>query len=118
MKCTKTWHRLVAVIISVILLSLGWLGLSGLGLLVALIPLLIISESYSDSRRDWWRMCGWAALTFLAWSLSTIWWVWNAAPIGVIVASIVPPLSSIIRQALYVPAISTGTIYKRAAGIA
>ena len=89
MKCTKTWHRLVAVIISVILLSLGWLGLSGLGLLVALIPLLIISEGYSDSQRDWWRMCGWATLTFLAWSLSTIWWVWNAAPIGVIVASIV-----------------------------
>ena len=45
MKCTKTWQRLVAVLISVILLSLGWLGHSGIGLLVALIPLLIISES-------------------------------------------------------------------------
>ena len=89
MKCTKTWQRLVAVLISVILLSLGWLGLSGIGLLVALVPLLIISESYSDSRRDWWRMCGWATLTFLAWSVSTIWWVWNAAPIGVFTASIV-----------------------------
>ena len=89
MKCTKTWQRLVAVIISVILLSLGWLGLSGLSLLVALIPLLVISEGYSDSRRDWWRMCGWASLTFLAWSFATIWWVWIAAPIGVVVASIV-----------------------------
>ena len=101
MKCTKTWHRLVAVIISVILLSLGWLGLSGLSLLVALIPLLIISESYSDSRGDWWRMCGWATLTFLLWSLSTIWWVWNAAPIGVIVASIVGSFYNLCGVMIY-----------------
>jgi apolipoprotein N-acyltransferase len=86
---TKTWHRLVAVLLSVVLLSLGWFGLSGLSLLVALVPLLIISEGYSDSRRDWWRMCGWAALTFLLWNFATIWWVWNAAPIGVFTASIV-----------------------------
>ena len=101
MKCTKTWHRLVAVLISVILLSLGWLGLSGLSLLVALVPLLIISEGYSDSRRDWWRMCGWAALTFLLWSVSTIWWVWIAAPIGVFTASIVGSFYNLCGVMIY-----------------
>lgn len=75
----KTWHRLIAVLLSVVLLSLGWWGASGLTMLVALVPLLIMSEDYSDSHRDWWRMCGWAALTFLLWNAATIWWVWIGA---------------------------------------
>ena len=85
----KTWHRALAVLVSVLLLSLGWWGISGLSMLVALVPLLIMSEGYSDSHRDWWRMCGWAALTFLLWNAATIWWVWIAAPIGPITAGIV-----------------------------
>ena len=89
MKCNTTARRLILVILSVVLLSAGWLGLSGITLLVALVPLLIISEGYTDSRRDWWRMCGWAATTFLLWSAATIWWVWIATPIGPITAAIV-----------------------------
>lgn len=89
MNTMTTKKRLVLVLISVVLLSLGWLGLSGLSLLVALIPLLIISEHYSDSTRDWWRMCGWGAITFLLWQASTIWWVWNATPIGPIASALV-----------------------------
>lgn len=77
------------VLLSVALLSTGWLGLSGITLLVALIPLMVISEGYTDSRRDWWRMCGWATLTFLLWSAATIWWVWIASPFGPITAGIV-----------------------------
>ena len=65
------------------------MGVSGGFMLGALVPLLVLSEGYSDSRGDWWRMCGWAALTFLLWNFATIWWVWNAAPIGVFTASIV-----------------------------
>ena len=65
--------------LSVLLLSLGWWGVSGLPLLVALIPLLHISASYSDSKRDWWRMAGWASLTFV---------LWNATPIGPIAATV------------------------------
>ena len=80
---------LLMVLLSAVLLSLGWLGVSGGFMLGALVPLLVLSEGYSDSRGDWWRMCGWAALTFLLWNFATIWWVWNAAPIGVFTASIV-----------------------------
>lgn len=89
MKIKSSWHRLLLVLLSIVLLSLGWLGISGLSLLVALVPLLLISQEYSDSRRDWWRMCGWAALTFLGWNAATIWWVWIATPAGPITAGIV-----------------------------
>lgn len=76
-------------LLSVVLLSCGWLGGSGITLLVAIIPLMVISENYTDSTRDCWRMCGWAALTFILWSAATIWWVWIATPIGPIAAGIV-----------------------------
>ena len=82
-------HKLLLVLLSVALLSAGWLVGTGLTLLVALVPLLIISENYTASTRDWWRMCGWAALTFLLWYAATIWWVWIAAPIGPFAAGIV-----------------------------
>lgn len=88
MKQNSTLHRLLLVLLSVALLSIGWLGGTGITLLVALVPLLIISENLSDSTRDWWRMCGWGALTFLLWSAATIWWVWIATPIGPITAAI------------------------------
>ena len=89
MKQNSTKHRILLVLLSVVLLSLGWLGITGFTLLVALIPLLIISENLSDSKRDFWRMFGWAAFTFMLWSASTIWWVWNATPLGPIVAGLV-----------------------------
>ena len=74
---------------SVTLLSVGWLRISGLPLLAALVPLLLISRSYDASRRAFWRMAGWTALTFCLWSVATVWWVWNAAPVGVFAATIV-----------------------------
>lgn len=89
MKQNSTLHRLLLVALSVALLSAGWLGVTGLTLLVALIPLLVISENLSDSKRDFWRMFGYATLTFALWSATTIWWVWNATPLGPMVAGIV-----------------------------
>lgn len=96
-----TKKRLLLVLISVALLSMGWLGLSGLSLLVALIPLLIISEHYSDSAHDWWRMCGWGAMTFLLWQAATIWWVWNATPIGPIASAVVGSFWNLVPLMVY-----------------
>lgn len=79
-------RKLVAVIISAILLSIGWLGLTGTTLFVAFIPLLWISASYDDSRGSWWRVFGWAALTFALWNAMTVWWLWFATPIGPVAA--------------------------------
>lgn len=88
-------------LISVVLLSMGWLGLSGLSLLVALIPLLIISEHYSDSTRDFWRMSGWGAMTFLLWQAATVWWVWNATPIGPLASAIVGSFWNLVPLMVY-----------------
>ena len=84
-----TKKRFALVLCSALLLSLGWLGFSGVTLLVALVPLLILSEAYSSSARDWWRMAGYMALTCLLWHAATVWWVWNATPIGPIAATII-----------------------------
>ena len=84
-----TKKRLALVLCSALLLSLGWLGFSGVSLLGAFVPLLLISEAYSASARDWWRMAGYMALTCILWHAATVWWVWNATPIGPIAATII-----------------------------
>lgn len=101
MQVTTTKRRLLMVLLSVALLSAGWLGLSGITLLFALIPLMAISEGYTDSRRDWWRMCGWASLTFILWSAATIWWVWIASPFGPITAGIVGSFWNLVAFMAY-----------------
>lgn len=94
-------RKFLYVIISVVLLSVGWLGAGGFTLLVALVPLLLISDSYSDSKRDWWRMAGWASLTFALWNIATVWWVWIATPIGPIAATIVSTFWNMVAFMLY-----------------
>lgn len=93
--------RLVLVIISVLLLSIGWLGLSGITLLFALVPLMIISEHYSDSRRDFCRMLGWSALTFLLWNIASIWWVAIAHWSGPVTAAIVGTFWNVVAFMAY-----------------
>ena len=94
-------RKFLYVIISALLLSVGWLGAGGFTLLVALVPLLLISDSYSDSKRDWWRMAGWASLTFALWNVATVWWVWIATPIGPIAATIVSTFWNMVAFMLY-----------------
>ena len=84
--------KLLLVLCSVLLLVIPWLRVSGLSLLAAFIPLFLISDSYDSSRRSFWRMAAWVALTFTLWSVATVWWVWIAAPIGVIAATTVQVL--------------------------
>lgn len=79
-------NKLLLSLLSALLLSVGWLGGSGLTLPVALVPLLFISVRYDASRRSFWRMFGWTALAFGLWSGATTWWIWYAAPIGAILS--------------------------------
>lgn len=81
-------RRLLAVALSVVLLAPGWLGGSGFTVLAGLVPLLWISDSYDGSRRSWWRVFGWALLTFVLWNAATIWWIWFATPVGPVAATI------------------------------
>ena len=52
------FRRFAAVILSAILLSPGWLGMTGMTLLNGFVPLLWVSASYDDTRRSWWGMFG------------------------------------------------------------
>lgn len=93
--------KLLYILLSVLLLSFGWLGGSGLTLLVALVPLLYLSSTYGPSAKDWWRMAGWAALTFVLWNAVTIWWVWIATPAGPITATIFSTFWNLVAFMLY-----------------
>lgn len=93
--------KLLCVVLSLAMLAPAWLGGSGLTLLVALVPLMMISASYSDSARDWWRMAGWAALTFVLWNAATIWWVWIATPAGPITATLFSTFWNLVGFMLY-----------------
>ena len=93
--------KLLCVVLSLAMLAPAWLGGSGLTLLVALVPLMLISASYSDSMRDWWRMAGWAALTFVLWNAATIWWVWIATPAGPITATLFSTFWNLVGFMLY-----------------
>ncbi len=93
--------KLLCVALSLAMLVPAWLGATGLTLVVALVPLMLISASYSDSMRDWWRMAGWAALTFVLWNIATIWWVWIAAPIGPITATLFSTFWNLVGFMLY-----------------
>ncbi len=52
-------------ILSAVLLSCGWLGFSGLPLLVAFVPLFFVER----------RFVGWSMLTLALWSGATTWWI-------------------------------------------
>lgn len=92
---------LALILVSVVLLSAGWLGVSGLPLLVAFVPLLILSREAEDSRRGWWRMFGKAALCFVLWNAATIWWIWNATPVGPIAATLFSTFYNLVAFMLF-----------------
>lgn len=81
-------RKFAAAILSALLLSTGWLGMTGLTLLVAFVPLLWLSAERDGSRRAWWGMFGWALLTFVLWNAMTVWWIWYATPVGPIAATL------------------------------
>lgn len=92
---------MLLILLSVVLLSVGWLGLSGLGLLVAFVPLLMLSEKAENSRRGWWQTFWRALLSFVLWNAATIWWIWNATPIGPIAATLFSTFYNMVAFMLY-----------------
>ncbi len=82
-------YKWLLCVVGALLFSAGWYRATGITLLIALVPLLLISRSYGPSRRELWKMAGWAALTFGLWNLACAWWVWYAAPIGTIASTII-----------------------------
>jgi apolipoprotein N-acyltransferase len=73
-------HLLLA-LLSALLLSLPWYeSFSGLLLLVAFVPLLVVEHDFAKSnRRGFWK---YAWLCLLLWNAATTWWIYNATPFG------------------------------------
>ena len=94
-------RKLAAATLSALLLSTGWLGMTGLTLLVGFVPLLWISGSYDGSRRSWRGMFGWATLTFVLWNALTVWWIWNATPVGPFAATLASTTLNMIAFMLF-----------------
>lgn len=94
-------RRFAAVLLSALLLSPGWLSLTGFTLPVAFVPLLWVSASYGSSRRAWWGMFGWAALTFMLWNVLTVWWIWYATPVGPVAATLASTFLNMIAFMLF-----------------
>lgn len=93
--------RLTAALLSALLLAPAWLGLTGLTLPIAFVPLLWISSCYGSSRREWWGMFGWATLTFVLWNAMTVWWIWYATPIGPIAATLASTTLNLLAFMLF-----------------
>ncbi len=93
--------KYIAVAISIVLLSLGWLGVTGLTLLAGLVPLLWISHTAEDSRKGWWGVFGYALLTFVGWNLATIWWIGYSTPIGPVAATLASSFYSMTAFMIY-----------------
>ncbi len=112
------WKRLGAGALSIALLSPAWLGGGGLTTLIGLVPLLWINHSYNRSNegssprggapqgrlgreRSWWRVFGWALLTFVGWNLATCWWVGYATWVGPLGATLFSTWWSMVPFMLY-----------------
>lgn len=90
--------KLTLSLISAVLLSLGWLGLSGIGMLAGFVPLLILSAMYDKGRKPFWKTFGWVALTLGLWSAVTTGWLYHVeAPVKIFV----PALSVSITIVLF-----------------
>lgn len=77
-----TLQNLLLVALSAVMMSFGWMELTGLVMLAGLVPMLILASRYDRSRRSFWKMAGWTALFIALWYAITIWWVWNSTPAG------------------------------------
>ena len=94
-------RKFAAAILSALLLAPGWLGMTGFTLPVALVPLLWLSSRCEDSRRGWWEAFRWALLVFVVWNAATVWWIWNATPVGPFAATLASSFLNMLAFMLY-----------------
>ncbi|MEA2106169.1 MAG: apolipoprotein N-acyltransferase [Bacteroidota bacterium] len=88
----KKANRFILVLLSSILLTLPWYQqFSGIIMLIALIPLLLVEDYLYQSKKQNKSVVlfGYAALTFSVWNILTTYWIYNATLIGAVAAVLV-----------------------------
>lgn len=77
--------NLLLTLLSALLLSLPWFeSFSGLLLLVAFVPLLIVENDFAQSgKKGFWK---YAWLCVFLWNAATTWWIFNATAFGMVFA--------------------------------
>jgi apolipoprotein N-acyltransferase len=75
-------------LISGLLLSLSFPFIGGMHLImgIALVPLLILEDRVSTTKRGGWKVWGLSYLTFFLYNLLCTWWIYFADPIGALLA--------------------------------
>ncbi len=93
-------RNLLLSLLSAVLLSLPWYTpFSGLILLVAWLPLLLLEDGFSERRqRGCWK---YYVLTFVVWNIITTYWIYKATLFGAIGAIIGNSLQMILIFALF-----------------
>lgn len=108
-------RKVTLAIASGLLLSLGWTKLApGLIVLVALLPLLFLEGNlykHKDKNRSY-HILPYTLLSFGIWNGLTVWWIWNAAPIGAIAAVIIN--TSLMSLVFWLFHLSKRLIHERA----
>jgi len=85
-------NKRIAILFSVlsgILLGFPWLNTSGFFLFVAFIPLLWVEKEFEKQGKRPRIFWSFSFLSMLVWNSITSWWIWNATPVGSIMAILV-----------------------------
>lgn len=83
----------VLAVLTGLMLIPGWYEWgTGLTLLFAFVPLLIVIERLVNEPRSGRKVFNFSALAFLVWNLGATWWIYNASFVGVFLAVVVSTL--------------------------
>lgn len=97
-------HNLILSLLSVLLLSLPWLGVPGYTLLVAFIPMFMLQERLHGKGNEKGKnekLWPYVILVFLLWNILTVWWIKNATWFGAAVAFCVNAFVSALPFLIY-----------------
>lgn len=85
----KVLTDLGLVALAAVLMSFGWYELTGLVMVVGLVPMLVLASRHGgSSARDFWAMFGYTMLFITFWYALCVWWVWHSTPLGPIAATV------------------------------
>ena len=80
------WKLPVLAILSGILLSMAWLGVSGLILLIAFVPLFYLNHYFVERKEQHLPIIFWsyAFISMLVWNVCATWWIGYATLAGAV----------------------------------